>query len=205
LKALNKYLYKGGISPNTIGLSYPQAREELLAFRGWLLKGKGEFLEDRLLEMLIVKAGVVKMEKTLKAFTPAINTLLFKRASIPKALERQRRKLIRTIPIVTVVLLYGFLKASGRLVNNDTPSTRTAKSSLYVYKLCKQMEDDFEEIIGLFQGFVVADLPKLMFISVNTSPEKHEKRLAKRGFPPAVLWLLKKYRRIIEYEREYCQ
>jgi len=203
LNALSKYKYLGGVSASGLGLSYSEAHTELAKFREWLLEAKGEFFEDKLLELLKLRAGQVKMEKVLKAFTPVMNRLAYTRPEITETMQRGRRRLLRTVPMVTVILLYGFLKATGRLVNQDAPSHRTAKSSLFFYKLCKEMEDDFEGILTLFQGFVDADLPKLMLLSANTSPVRGQKKITKRGFPPALLWLLKKYMEIMEYEREY--
>ena len=196
LDAMGRYLHNGMVSGTCLGLSYLETYDEIEDMVSWLLASNQEFLQDRLLLMLGMNAKKIKIDKALKAFTPLANTLLFKVPKPDPLLLPGRKTLIRTIPLVIVVLLYGFLRATGRITDNETMSRRGVKSDIFMYKLPNGIKENLGGVSCLYQGLAAGDLPKLMFISVNGSPFSLKDKITKRGFPPTVLYLLHKYKEL---------
>lgn len=194
LKALSKYTYKGKVLAKQLGLSHSEALDELLNMRQWLSEGEGKFLEDRLLMLCRLRPGEVKMSKVVTEVTPLINTMLFKSRKAMTHQIKSRTKLLRTIPILTVVLLYGVLRASGRLREGTKPSLKVSRSPMFIYeKMDRELKANLGSLRVLFQGKVNADLQKVLFIGTNASPIEQDDEDAAKGFPPVVIWLLKRY------------
>ena len=194
LKALSKYTHKGKVLAKQLGLSHSEAIDELLNLREWLSEGEGIFLEDRLLMLCRLRPGELKMSKVVTEVGPLINTMLFKSRKIIKQQLQNRTRLLRTVPILTMVLLYGMLRASGRLRENTKPSLKVARASMFIYeKMDKELKARLGSLRVLFQGRVNVDLQKVLFIGANASPIEESDEDAAKGFPPVVIWLLKRY------------
>lgn len=204
LKAITKYTHNGRVLAKQLGLSYGEAINELVKMRQWLAEGEGIFLEDRLLMLCRIKPGEIKISKALLEVAPLINTMLFKSRMMLTHQKNNRTKLLRTIPLLTMVLLYGFLRASGRLREDNKPSLKIARSSLFIYeKMDKALKKKLGNLTVLFQGKVNADLQKVLFIGTNAGPIDSDDDDSAKGFPPIVLWLLKRYMENKENEHYY--
>lgn len=192
LDAISKYTLYGLASAKQLGLSHKEALDELLQLKRWLAQGEGIFLEDRFLMLCRYKAGDIKISKALNEIAPLINTMLFRSRKAMKHQIDKRTKLLRTIPLLTMTLLYGFLRASGRIRENTKPSLKISRSPLFVYeKMDKELKTSLGTISVLFQGRVNVDLQKVLFIGANASPIKQAG--ANKGFPPVIIWMLKRY------------